>query len=194
MKTPNSRWLQLAVIAVAAITLAAKGSYLLSQDGSAPGVCRHAGADGGTRVAFDPGSLAESYSRFKSDIGRKIEVSIAKAKRVLDEPIDVGLPSCQYSSVKSRRLPFVIPAEFRGRQFLFASAGDVAEAGRLAALRMDSVVFVTKARRIGDLADVTSRPVAIATPELAKSLGIVCTPTLVSISPEGDRIELREGR
>ena len=194
MKPPvNRRWLLLAVIAVAGIVLAAKG-YSLAQDGKEPGVCRHARADGGASVAFDPGALAESYSRFKSDLGRKIDVSIAKAKQALDVPIDVGLPSCRFSSVKTRGLPFVIPAEFRGKKLLFIAADDRAEAGRLAEIHKDALVLVTKARRIGDLADVASRPMSIATPELAKSLGITCVPTLVSITPEGDRIELREGR
>ena len=192
MKTPSRRWLILAVLAVAGTVLAATG-YSLAQDGNATGVCRHARADGGASVAFDPDAVAKVYSRFKSDMGRKIEVSIAKATRILDEPIDVGLPSCRFSSVKSQRLPFVIPAEFRGKQFLFVSADNCAEAGRLAALHKDAVVFVTKARRIGELADVASRPVAVATPDLAKALGISCVPALVSIIPEGDRFELREG-
>ena len=193
MKIPNRRWVILAVLAAAGTVLAATG-YSLAQDGKAHGVCRHSRADGGASVAFETDALAKTYSRFKSDIGRKIEVSIAKAKRVLDEPIDMGLPSCRFSSEKSRRLPFVIPAEFRGRRFLFVSADDRIEVGRLAALHKEAVVFVTKAKRIGDLAEVALRPVAIATPELAKSLGITCVPALVSITPEGDRIELREGR
>jgi hypothetical protein len=180
-------------MAVAGTALAAKG-FSHSQDGKEPTVCRHARADGGASVAFDPGALAESYARFKWDMGRTIEVSIAKVKRVLDEPIDVGLPSCRFSSVKSRKLPYALPAEFRGKQFLFVSAEDTAEAGRHAILHKEAVVFVTKARRIGDMADVASRPVAMATPELAKSLGITCVPTLVSITPEGDRIDLRESR
>ena len=194
MKLPANRpRLLLAVIAVAGSALAASG-YPLVQNGKEPGVCRHARADGGASIAFDPGALADSYSRFKGDLGRKIDVSIAKAKQALDAPIDVGLPSCRFSSVKTRKLPFAIPAEFRGMKLLFIAADDRAEAGRLAELHMDAVVLVTKARRIGDLADVASRPVSIATPELAKSLGITCVPTLVSIAPEGDRIDLREGR
>jgi hypothetical protein len=183
----------LPVIAVAGTALAARG-YPFVQDSKEPGVCRHARADGGASVAFDPGALAESYSRFKSDLGRKIEVSIAKAKQTLDVPIDVGLPTCRFSSVKTRGLPFVIPAEFRGKKLLFITADDRAEAGRLAELHKDAIVLVTKTRRIGDLADITSRPMSIATLELAKSLGITCVPTLVSIAPEGDRIDLREGR
>ncbi|HTF57965.1 MAG TPA: hypothetical protein VK661_12100 [Planctomycetota bacterium] len=189
----SSRRLTLAVSAVAATALVAAG-YSLGQDRDLSSVCRHDRADGGASLPLDPRALAESYARFKDAFGRKMEVSLAKAKRILDEPVDIGLPSCRFSSVKSHRLPFAFHPELRGRELLFVSGDDPAEAGRLATLHKNAFVFVTKARRVGDLGAIAPRPVVIATPELAKSLGIVCTPTLVSISPEGDRIELREGR
>jgi hypothetical protein len=168
--------------------------YAFAQDGNGASACRHALADGGASVPFDPGAMAESYARFKDAFGRKLEVSLAKAKRVLDEPIDIGLPTCRFSSVRSRKLSFVIPPEFRGRELLFVSGDDGAEAGRLAELHKEAIVFVTKARRLGALGDIVPRPVAIATPELAKSLGVTCVPAHVSINSEGDRVELREGR
>jgi hypothetical protein len=180
-------------MAAAGAALAVVG-YAFAQDGNGASACRHPLADGGASVPFDPGAMAESYARFKDAFGRKLEVSLAKAKRVLDEPIDIGLPSCRFSSVKSQKLSFVIPAEFRRKTFLFVSADDGAEADRLAELHKEAIVFVTKARRLGDVGDIASRPVAIATPELAKSLGITCAPAHVSINSQGDRVELREGR
>jgi hypothetical protein len=87
---------------MAGVLLAAASAIPRGQQDPSTEICRHVRADGGQSTQFDAGSLAESYDRFKREFGRKLDVAIEKSKRLVDSPVDVGLPFCRFPRTMSR--------------------------------------------------------------------------------------------
>lgn len=175
-----------------AIASCIAAGFALAQDRDLR-VCRHARADRGASIALDHGELAREYARVGREFARRVDATIEDLPKLMDRPVDCGLPACRSSGRRSQALPDTLPRELRSRKFLFAAEGDV---GRLRARYPDATVLVTRARSIGALealANDSMSATVIATLELSDAFGIHCAPAVVTVSPEGDRLDITYG-
>jgi len=191
----DRRHLALILGCSAAVAVALAG-LVLAQDAGVE-ACRHAGADAGATVNLNLDTMRREYARFKDQFSKTIAVELRQATTLMEQPVDAGLPACRFRRTRSVELATTLPAELRGRTFVFVSADELAAARKIAAQREQATVFVTKAKRLSVLAELSKeirRSVDIATPELAKAASVGCTPCVVTVNQKGDRLELVEGQ
>lgn len=173
---------------------------LLGGDGGRrklPPLCGAAHPGGGALESLDLAEVRRAYRDLKARLESALGRAPAELSDFLSRPHGTEFPSCIARTRRIERLEGSERAALPWPVLYFVSLEDP-ERFRIPKEVLESeeaAIALLSARRVADaarLAERSGRPVHLVSPDLARTLGVRCSGTLIRVAGKGESLELSE--